>query len=104
MLLMEDFTQTPFQLQKYVVVPLKTPIYGNNFAIRDKWINLAIKTKKALLIRTPLGQEIISPKQFKKEATKFKKEFLIPGVPMVMYQRNLQLTPLQDIEKYQLDW
>ena len=101
---MEDFTTTPYQLQKYIVVPLKTPIFGNNFAIRDKWIELAIKLKKLLLIRTPLGQEIIQPKLYKKESTVFKKEYLIPGVPMKMYQRNLHLQPLEDIERYKMDW
>jgi hypothetical protein len=101
---MEDFTHPPYKLQKYIVVPLKTPIFGNNFAIRDKWIELAIKTKKLLLIRTPFGQEIISPKVYKKESTVFSKEYLIPGVPMKMYQRNLKLKPLEDIEKYSVDW
>jgi len=101
---METFTEQPYSLQKYVVIPLKDPIYGHCFAIRDKWIDMAIKTKKLLLIRTPLGQEIISPKQFKKESKVFKKAFLYPDNPMKMYQRDCKLTPLEDIEKYTMDW
>ncbi len=101
---MENFTDKPYELQKYVVVPLREPMFGHNFAIRDKWIDLAKRKKKSLLIRTPFGQEIISPQKYQSESTKFKKIYLIPDRPMTMYQRNCKLTPLQDIEKYVMDW
>lgn len=102
---METFTEKPYTLQKYVVVPLLKPIYGtSNYAIRDKWIDLAKRSKKLLLIRTPNGQEIIDPKRYQSESKKILKEFLITGHPMTMYQRTLKLTPLQDIDKYKLDW
>lgn len=101
---MENFTDRPYTLPKYLVVPLEKPIYGHSFAIRDKYIVQALKWGKMLLIRTPLGQEIIHPKIYRKEAKAFKKEYLIPGVPMTMWQRDLKLTPLQDIEKYRMDW
>ena len=101
---METFTEEPYTLQKYVVVPLKEPIYGHCFAIREKWVEIAFRTKRLLLIRTPFGQEIISPKQFKKESTTFKKAFLFPDNPMKFYQRDCHFTPLEDIEKYKMDW
>src|SRR3990167_771597 len=98
---MENFTEKPYTLQKYLVVPLSKSIYGTaNYAIRDKWIDLAKRTKRMLLIRTPNGQEIIDPKRYQSESKKFLMEKLIPGHPMTMYQRTLKLEPLQDIDKY----
>lgn len=101
---MEDFTKQPYTLQKYLVVPLQRPIYGTNYAIREKWIELAKKTNKLLLIRTPFGQEIINPGVYKKESRRIEKVFKIPTSPMVLFQRDLHLAPLQPIEKYQMDW
>jgi hypothetical protein len=101
----EDFSAKPYTLQKFLVVPLNKPIYGtSNYAIREKYIEIAKNYHKALLIRTPNGQEIIDPAVYKKEATKIEKEFKIPGCPMILYQRTLKLTPLQPIEKYQFTW
>jgi hypothetical protein len=102
---MENFRETPYLLQKYVVVPLEEPIYGtSNYAVRDKWLFLAKRTGRLMLIRTPHGQEIIHPQKFMDSSTKFPMEKYIPGHPMTMYQRTLKLEPLQDIEKYRMDW
>lgn len=65
---------------------------------------MAKRMKKLLLIRTPDGQEIITPQQYLSESKKILVEKYIPGHPMTMYQRNLKLSPLQDIDKYRMDW
>lgn len=88
----------------YIIIKLHKPIYGTNYAIRDKYIIQAIKSRRKLLLRTPEGQEIIDPKQYKKESRKIEKEFLIPGKPMVLYQRTLHLSDTQPIEKYTMEW
>ena len=75
--------------KSYINVEIKKPIYANYCGIRDKYIFQAKKYHKDLRITTPLGVTTISPTKFMQGADRIEKEFLIPGVPMVLYARNL---------------
>ena len=66
------------------------PIYGLFVAVRDKILDTAIKHKKYLLLTCPGGEEKVNPTEWKKKAKMFKKEYLIPGKPMIFYQNFIQ--------------
>ena len=72
-----------------VNVTIVKPIYANYCGIRDKYIFQAKKYHKDLRITTPLGVTTISPTKFMQGADRIEKEFSIPGVPMILYCKNL---------------
>ena len=74
-------------------ITIRQPIYGNYVGIREKYIRQAQKYHKDLRITTPLGVTTISPSKFLQGADRIEKEFLIPGVPMVLYCKNLTPDP-----------
>jgi hypothetical protein len=78
--------------REYIQITIDDPIYGNNVAIRDKYIREAKKSGRLLKIITPNGIGIMSPQKFVKGAKIFKKEFLIKGVPMRFFQNDVPIT------------
>jgi hypothetical protein len=70
-------------------VEIRKPIYSNEngdfVCVRDKYINLAIKRRETLFVKSKNTSGEFFPKWIRATAKKMKKEFLIKGVPMVLF-------------------
>jgi hypothetical protein len=74
---------------KYMIFRMRTPIYGNAFAIRDVFIYRAKRLGKILKIKTPLGITTITPTKYLQQAERIEMYKYNPNVPMIMYKLNL---------------
>ena len=82
-----------------ITVPtIDKPLSGTYVAIYDKYINQAIRlhTKMKVCI-TGIGCEIVDPYKWKETGKRIEKEFLIPGVPMILYGNTVH--PQKEIPK-----
>jgi hypothetical protein len=83
------------------VPKINKPIYGTYIAIRDKYLNQAIKLKTDLRVTIPQGTYIVNPKKWIKTGRKQEKVFLIPDQPMILWENHCQRfpkeqTPIED--------
>ena len=87
---------------KYWVVFIHRPVYGLCVALNEKLLDAAIKFKATLVVQCPGGEEIIEPKEWKKQGQRFEKVFMLPDRPMVFYQKNIfSVEKHSPIEKFQ---
>ena len=85
----------PIITNKAIIFKFEKPIYGSFFTIRDKWLKIAKQKNLNIVAETEFGKATYTYKTWMDGAEKIKKEFNIPGVPMIMYGRSV----LPDIKK-----
>lgn len=68
-----------------IEVFIKKPIHGNFVFIRDKYLNKAESACEKLRIRTPKGERICTPAEWKRNAKYMEKVFLRPDEPMKLW-------------------
>lgn len=78
-----------------MIFKFEKPIYGSFFTIRDKWLKIAKARNLNIVAETEFGKATYTYKTWMKGAEKIKKEYNIPGVPMIMWGRSV----LPDIKK-----
>lgn len=74
----------------YLVIDIDKAMYRHaNYGIirlDEKWVKFAVHNFVNIVIRTPEGEKVFMPKEIKRDGKKVKEEFLIKGVPMVMFE------------------
>ena len=75
------------------VPKINKPIYSTYIAIRDKYLNKAIKYKTQCRVEIPQGVYIVDPKKWIKTGRKKEKVFLIPDRPMILWENHCERFP-----------
>jgi hypothetical protein len=90
--------------KRYIVADFESPLYSHEkvdiVRLDEKWIKLASKTYRSLVIRTPHGECIHFPKTVLKECKLVKEVFLRPEEPMRMREIPVPYSEKADIDKY----
>ena len=74
-------------------IKINKPIYGTYIAIRDKYLNQALKLKTDLRVEIPQGTYIVNPRKWIKTGRKQEKVFLIPDQPMILWENHCARFP-----------
>lgn len=72
-----------------MIFDMRKPIYGNTYAIRNKWLFKAKKLHKTLRINYPGGITTISPTRFLKDGEMIEMFYNDPTTPMILYKLSL---------------
>lgn len=81
-----------------IVVPtIDKPLSGTFVAVRDTYINMAIKrhTKMKVCIKD-VGCEVVDPVKWKETGKRIEMVFLFPDNPMILYENTVH--PSKEIE------
>ena len=81
------------------VTKIDKPIYGTCVAINEKILDMAAFFKVKLKIICPGAEEVVDPKEFKKQARRIEKVFRFPDDPMILYQKSIGLPQPEQREK-----
>jgi hypothetical protein len=93
----------------YVVVHIDKPIpsdkdYGYDMVgVWDKWINLAPKTKRWLVIQTDKGESIYNPKYIKHTLKTYNQVMNIPTNPMKLYALKVEHREKSPDERWEVE-
>lgn len=81
-----------------ISIKINKPIYATYIAIRDKYLDQAIRLKTHIRVEIPQGVYLVDPKKWIKTGRKQEKVFLIPGKPMVLYENHCERFPKEKQE------
>ena len=72
-----------------IEVFIKKPIYNNFVYVRDLYLKQAEYTGEKLHIKTPKGELVCTPEEWKKGAKYMEKVFKYAGEPMKLWGNNV---------------
>lgn len=78
-----------------IIVKMEKPLFGSKYYVRDKYIKMARRYHKTLVLDTPDGKATYTAKQWMKGAEKMEKVFNFPDNPMILWGKHIRI----DVEK-----
>ena len=100
--------QKPRIYSYYIVVTIDKPIpqgkdYGYDIVgVWNKWVLFASKTKRWLVVQTPKGEAIFSPKYIKNTLKTYDQVMKIPTNPMKLYALKVDHGEISPEERWQV--
>ena len=82
-----------FSTAHYIRYVIDTPMNSGEYdmvGLYDKWVLVACKASKTLVIQAPKGESLFYPKELKRHYKTFKRVMNLPGTPMKLYSLKIE--------------
>ena len=82
-----------------ISIEIRDPLPGNYVYVNEGFLNRAIRAGAHVMIKTPLGSLIVSPRDWKRNGKKIKKVFKFKDNPMTLYGGRIPIEGEKEVIK-----